>query len=133
MSGSQIVLHERDNGAQNRKDEVIRKQNYLKEKLNRKNITFRYHYSDESMMEAVFARGDEKLSDVIECAFKKGCKFDSWGEYYDHNKWMEAFEECSISFSFERISCSSFLFCFLIDCKVFEALSSIVFSSIIQL
>jgi len=82
--------------AQCRKDEVIRKQQYLSEKLKRKNITFHYHYSDVSMMEAVFARGDDKLCDVIESAFNKGCKFDSWGEYYDHDKWLEAFDECGV-------------------------------------
>ena len=47
-------------------------------------------------MEAVFARGDDKLCDVIETAFRKGCKFDGWGEYYSHEKWLEAFNECNI-------------------------------------
>lgn len=81
---------------QNTKEEVIKKQLYLKDKLKRKNITFNYHYSDISLLEAVFARGDDKLCDVIETAFRKGCKFDGWGEYYDHDKWICAFNECGV-------------------------------------
>ncbi|MBE5812530.1 MAG: TIGR03960 family B12-binding radical SAM protein [Clostridiales bacterium] len=81
---------------QNTKEEVIEKQKYLREKLNKKHITFNYHYSDISLLEAVFARGDDKLCDVIETAFRKGCKFDGWGEYYSHEKWLQAFNECNI-------------------------------------
>jgi radical SAM family uncharacterized protein len=81
---------------QNTKEEVIEKQKYLRSKITNKHITFNYHYSDISLLEAVFARGDYKLCDVIETAFRKGCKFDGWGEYYSHEKWLEAFDECNI-------------------------------------
>ena len=47
-------------------------------------------------MEGVLARGDRRLSRVIEAAFKKGCKFDSWTEYFSLEKWLETFKECGI-------------------------------------
>src|SRR2546430_13087254 len=33
---------------------------------------------------------------VIELAWKKGAKFDSWEEYFRYDLWMEAFEEIGI-------------------------------------
>ena len=81
---------------QNSMEEIIAKQEYLKEKLKRKGITFNYHQSDISVMEAVFARGDRKLNQVLVNAVKNGCKFDGWGEYYNSKAWEKAFEDAGI-------------------------------------
>ena len=81
---------------QNSMEEIIAKQEYLKEKLKRKGITFNYHQSDISVMEAVFARGDRKLNKVLVNAVKNGCKFDGWGEYYNPKAWAKAFEDAGI-------------------------------------
>lgn len=48
----------------------------------------------------MFARGDRKLCDVIEAAWRKGCKFDGWDEYFQFDKWMEAFEACGVDPAF---------------------------------
>jgi hypothetical protein len=48
------------------------------------------------MMEGVLARGDRRLNEVILKAYKKGCVFDAWGEYFKFDTWMEVFEECNI-------------------------------------
>jgi len=82
---------------QNSMEEIIAKQEYLKEKLKRKGITFNYHQSDISVMEAVFARGDRKLNKVLVNAVKNGCKFDGWGEYYNPKAWAKAFEDAGIN------------------------------------
>ena len=47
-------------------------------------------------MEAVFAKGDRKLSKVIEKAVSLGCRFDGWSDWFSYEKWCEAFEECGI-------------------------------------
>lgn len=77
-------------------EEIKRKQDLLKEQLKRKNITYNYHESKTSFLEAIFARGDRRLSKVLEIAFKKGCKFDGWYEFFNFDKWMEAFEEVNM-------------------------------------
>ncbi len=38
----------------------------------------------------------EDLAKVLYTAFEKGCKFDSWGEHFKFDRWMEAFDECGI-------------------------------------
>jgi len=48
-------------------------------------------------LEAVFARGDRRLSEVIQIAHKKGCKCDGWNDLFSFEKWMEAFKEANIA------------------------------------
>jgi radical SAM family uncharacterized protein len=70
------------------------------EQLNQKSIKYNWHEADASVMEGILARGDRKLCEPILKAYKKGCIFDAWGEYYKHDVWMETFEECGIDTSF---------------------------------
>lgn len=77
-------------------DEIVAKQNYLREKLKIKGVRFNWHGVESSILEAAFARGDRRLSDVIVRAFKKGCRFDSWSEHFNNTLWQEAFNESGI-------------------------------------
>ncbi len=81
---------------QNSMDELIRKQQLLKEKIKSRKIVYNWHQSDVSYLEAVFAKGDRRLGDVIISAVKSGCRFDGWGEYFDFDKWISAFKENNI-------------------------------------
>ena len=78
-------------------ENVVRKQQLLKNAITRKQISYNWHESKLSFLEAVFARGDRRLSNVIELAHKKGCKFDSWNEHFKYESWLEAFAECGIN------------------------------------
>ena len=86
------------------KDEFIKKAGYTKHsihsQLNQKRIKYNWHEADVSVMEGVFARGDRKVADVIETAYKKGCLYDSWGESYKNDLWLEAFDECNVDIAF---------------------------------
>lgn len=72
----------------------------FREQLNFKSMKFTYHESEVSALEGVLARGDRKLSKVIFDAYQSGCIFDSWTEFFDNQKWMDAFEKNEISPSF---------------------------------
>ncbi|MHB1127511.1 MAG: TIGR03960 family B12-binding radical SAM protein [Bacillota bacterium] len=67
------------------------KQAYMRRKLRDGRISFHWHEPELSFLEAVFARGGRRLSAVLEEAWRKGCKFDSWSEHFQYNTWMEAF------------------------------------------
>jgi radical SAM family uncharacterized protein len=73
----------------------IEKQRFLKEKIRQrsKSVTFHWHDAKTSVIEAVLARGDRKLSKVIKKAWEKGCRFDGWDEHFKYDKWIEAFHE----------------------------------------
>ena len=76
---------------------LIEKQKHLLSGVKSRKISVSYHQSDTSVLEGVLARGDRRLGEVIYKAWQKGCKFDSWDEYFDFSKWSEAFAECNLT------------------------------------
>ena len=71
------------------------KQQYLKSILPKK-VKYHYHDSRLSMLEAVLAKGDERLSLALIKAYENGCVFDSWNEYFKFDEWVDALKECDI-------------------------------------
>ncbi|MBE6727657.1 MAG: TIGR03960 family B12-binding radical SAM protein [Ruminococcaceae bacterium] len=82
------------------REEILRRQQVLRESITTKKISLSWHESKTSFLEGVFARGDRRLGAVIETAFKKGCRFDGWDECFELEKWLEAFEECGVDPAF---------------------------------
>ncbi len=72
----------------------------MKAQLNRKSLRYNWHEADLTILEGVFARGDRKLCRGLLRAYELGCMFDSWSEYLDNDKWMQAFSECGIDIDF---------------------------------
>lgn len=68
----------------------------MKEQLNHKSLSYQWHQADVTVLEGIFARGDRKLSKAIAYAYEQGCFFDAWGEYFDYQKWLDAFAACGI-------------------------------------
>ncbi len=78
--------------------EVRRKQALLKDAVRReKSITLRMHDSETSVLEGILARGDRRLADVIERAFRSGALFDSWDEHARIDLWAEALEHFGVN------------------------------------
>ncbi len=69
----------------------------MKAQLNQKSLKYNWHHSDVTVLEGVFARGDRRLASAILDAYKSGCFFDAWGEYFNYDKWLAAFEKNNIS------------------------------------
>jgi len=90
--------------AQNTTEQFKDKQHFLsrkmKEQLNRKSMRYNWHDFDLTALEGFLARGDRKVGEVIYKAYKKGCMFDSWSEYFYYDRWLEAMDECGIDASF---------------------------------
>ena len=76
---------------------IEEKQKHLITSLTTKKMSVSWHDAKTSLLEAVFARGDRRLCDVLEAAWRLGCVFDGWGEYFKFDKWLVAFEKCDIS------------------------------------
>ena len=78
------------------REELRHKQQHLKETLPSKKINVSFHDIQTSFLEAVFARGDRRLADVLETAWRRGCKFDGWNEFFRFDTWTEAFAACGL-------------------------------------
>jgi radical SAM-linked protein len=72
------------------------KNSYLKKALLRRGVKFKGHDEQMSLIEAVFARGDEGLGVLIESAWAEGCRLDAWTEAFDFGKWRRAMEKTGI-------------------------------------
>lgn len=73
------------------------KLDYLRRTLSRNKLTFKGHNLSMSLLEAVFSRGDSRLSLLIEKAWSLGCRLDAWTEAFDFNKWLQAAEATGIN------------------------------------
>ncbi len=79
-------------------EELARKQQLLlKAVAPFRKIRYNYHDSGTSFIEAVFARGDRRLGSAIYEAYRSGCVFDAWEEYFNLEKWRQAFETSGVS------------------------------------
>ncbi len=82
---------------QDTEESLKAKQQIVKDNIKTKKITYNYHDSSTSYLEAVFARGDRRLCKAMELAFQRGFHFDGWSDCFDLQAWLDIFEECGIS------------------------------------
>ena len=89
------------------KEQFLNHQRLLKatiqQQLNHKSISYQWHDSDTSVMEGIFARGDRKLCDVIEEAYKRGCIYDAWTEHFHYEVWQEIMQKHGITIEFYNL------------------------------
>jgi radical SAM family uncharacterized protein len=64
-----------------------------KRRLGARFINFKFHNIQRSILESAIGRGDRRLADVIEYAYKSGARFDLWDECFDFDLWLKAFEK----------------------------------------
>ena len=77
-------------------EEYERRVKLLRGAINTKSVTYNWHPSPTSFMEAVISCGDRRLGKVIETAWRKGETLSAWEDYFRLERWMEAFEECGL-------------------------------------
>ncbi len=76
--------------------ELERKQQLLKNLFRDRSVSFSWHDARVSFLEAVFARGDRRLGEVLLAAWRRGAKFDGWSEYFRFDVWLDAFRAAGI-------------------------------------
>lgn len=86
--------------AQDTMEQLREKQQYLLSCVKSKKISVSYHDARVSFLEAVFAKGNRKLSEVLVKAYENGCLFDGWGDQLKYDTWIRTFEECGIDMAF---------------------------------
>ena len=82
------------------REEYERRVQLLRENMTTKTVTYNWHDGQTSFIEAVLARGDRRLSNVLEAVWRKGGHLDAWEEYFSLERWMEAFDECGVDPAF---------------------------------
>lgn len=86
--------------SQDDKELIQKKIEYLQEATKNRSVSFNWNNPDVSILEAIIARGDRKISKAIYEAWKNGAKFDGWDEHFDIEKWNKALETAGLSKEF---------------------------------
>ncbi|HOB19438.1 MAG TPA: TIGR03960 family B12-binding radical SAM protein [Candidatus Atribacteria bacterium] len=77
-------------------EELREKQHMLQKLLKLKHVDYSWHDPETSFLEAVMARGDRRIGQVMLTAWQNGARFDSWAEHFSLGRWMDAFTECGL-------------------------------------
>jgi radical SAM family uncharacterized protein/radical SAM-linked protein len=79
--------------AMDSEEEIARKQALLAEAAKRLRVDLKMHENRQSHLEAIFSRGDRDAGDLLERAFRLGCRFDSWDDKLRLDEWDQALED----------------------------------------
>jgi radical SAM superfamily enzyme YgiQ (UPF0313 family) len=82
--------------AMDSREEIARKQALLRSVINSKKIKLTCHGCETSLLEGVFARGDRRLAEVLELAWRRGARFDGWDDQFRPALWKECFEALGV-------------------------------------
>lgn len=72
----------------------------VREQINQRSIRYICHDAATSELEGIFARGDRRLSTLVEKAYQKGCIFDAWTDFFQPDVWKELLTECGVDRDF---------------------------------
>ena len=72
----------------------------MKEQLNHKSLRYNWHEADVTVLEGILARGDRHLSKAILYVYENGGIYDAWSEFFEFQRWLDAFAACDIDMDF---------------------------------
>ncbi len=75
----------------------------IRQMKNQKRIHYKWHEPNGTELEGVLARGDRRVADVIEAAYRRGAIFDSWTDFFRYDIWKEAYEEAGVDPDFYTV------------------------------
>ena len=71
---------------------------YLWQKRSIRAVNVKCHDTETSMLEGILSRGDRRMADVIELAYQRGARMESWSEHFDSSRWWQALADCGIDY-----------------------------------
>ena len=77
-------------------EQVYEKISLLKAQVRGQGLRLRWNNPKESLFEGYLSRGDRRLAEVVELAWRKGAKFDAWHEHHAEEAWQEALAEVGL-------------------------------------
>jgi radical SAM family uncharacterized protein len=83
-----------------RLDQIRAKQDLLRRQLRGPGLKLNWNNPLETQLEAWLSRGDRRMAQVIEGAWRGGARFDAWQEHFNYQAWMNAFQEAGLDPSF---------------------------------
>ncbi len=77
--------------------EVHHKQELLWQYARKYRINFKRESNQRHILEAILARGDKRIGELILKVWQSGARFDSWNEGFNFQLWMESAKDLGIN------------------------------------
>lgn len=74
-------------------EETRHKQDLLRRTIRDRGIRLRMHEAENSWLEGIVSRGDRRVGELFELAWREGCRLDGWSEHFDFAKWERAVQK----------------------------------------
>jgi radical SAM superfamily enzyme YgiQ (UPF0313 family) len=71
---------------------------YLRKQCRIRSVSVKCHDVDTSLLEGALSRGDRRVADAIELAWRRGARLDSWSEHLQPQRWWDALRDCGVDF-----------------------------------
>lgn len=81
-------------------ESLSKKRAFLRSRMKSRMIELDFNSFEMGYLEAAFARGDRRLSNVVLEARKRGARFDGWKDHFNFNIWLESFKACGLNSDF---------------------------------
>ncbi|GIW94232.1 MAG: B12-binding domain-containing radical SAM protein [Pirellulaceae bacterium] len=69
---------------------------YLHSRRRIRSVTVKCHNIDTSLLEGVISRGDRRVAEAIELAWRRGARLDSWSEFFQPHRWWQALADVGL-------------------------------------
>jgi radical SAM family uncharacterized protein len=69
---------------------------YLKSRCTLRSVHIKCHDIETSLLEGVLSRGDRRVGQAIELAWRRGARLDGWHEHFEHELWWQALRDAGI-------------------------------------
>ncbi len=69
---------------------------YLRRRKRLRSVELKCHDIEASLLEGVLCRGDRRLGQAIELAWRRGARLDAWSEHFQPGLWWQALAESGI-------------------------------------
>ncbi|MCX7426598.1 MAG: TIGR03960 family B12-binding radical SAM protein [Planctomycetia bacterium] len=69
---------------------------YLRTRRRSRSIDLKYHDVESSLLEGIVSRGDRRVGEAIELAWRRGARFDAWSEHLRTDIWWQALAEAGV-------------------------------------
>ncbi len=80
-------------------ENLNRKKKMILDNLKGRQFKIDFGFFDMNYLEVALGRGDRRVANAIEIAFKNGAKMDGWTEHFNLNLWIESFKESGLDIS----------------------------------
>jgi radical SAM family uncharacterized protein len=82
--------------AMQRREYFEEAQEVMRQRKRLRSVQLRFHDVDASLLEGVLCRGDRRLGQTIELAWRRGARFDGWNERFRCQLWWQALADTGI-------------------------------------